>query len=95
MLRPHVANVEAVLAARRDPRPRSRSSILRGRDCPRRPVTGSSVTAPAADLRVCDPPTLARDARKLLDAGYRIASIRAFDLFPHTPHVETVVVFDR
>ncbi len=43
----------------------------------------------------CDPPTLARDARRLLDAGYRLASLRAFDLFPNTPHVETVVVFDR
>jgi tRNA/tmRNA/rRNA uracil-C5-methylase (TrmA/RlmC/RlmD family) len=43
----------------------------------------------------CDPATLARDARGLLDRGYRLASIRAFDLFPNTPHVETVVVFDR
>jgi len=43
----------------------------------------------------CDPPTLARDARKLLDAGYRLASIRAFDLFPNTPHVETLAIFDR
>jgi len=43
----------------------------------------------------CDPPTMARDARRLLDAGYRIASIRGFDLFPNTPHVETVGVFDR
>jgi 23S rRNA (uracil1939-C5)-methyltransferase len=43
----------------------------------------------------CDPPTMARDARRLLDAGYRIASMRGFDLFPNTPHVETVGVFDR
>jgi 23S rRNA (uracil1939-C5)-methyltransferase len=43
----------------------------------------------------CDPPTLARDARKLLDAGYRLTSIRAFDLFPNTPHVETLAIFDR
>jgi len=43
----------------------------------------------------CDAPTLARDARKLLDAGYRLTSIRAFDLFPNTPHVETLAVFDR
>ncbi len=42
----------------------------------------------------CDPPTLARDARKLLDAGYTLASIEAFDLFPNTPHVECVAVFD-
>jgi 23S rRNA (uracil1939-C5)-methyltransferase len=43
----------------------------------------------------CDPPTMARDARRLLDAGYHIASMRGFDLFPNTPHVETVGVFDR
>jgi 23S rRNA (uracil1939-C5)-methyltransferase len=43
----------------------------------------------------CDPPTLARDARRLLDAGYRLTSLRAFDLFPNTPHVESLAVFDR
>jgi tRNA/tmRNA/rRNA uracil-C5-methylase (TrmA/RlmC/RlmD family) len=43
----------------------------------------------------CDPPTMARDARRLLDSGYRIASLQGFDLFPNTPHVETVGVFDR
>jgi 23S rRNA (uracil1939-C5)-methyltransferase len=42
----------------------------------------------------CDPPTMARDARRLLDAGYRLTSLRGFDLFPNTPHVETVGVFD-
>ena len=43
----------------------------------------------------CDPATMARDARRLLDSGYRIASLKGFDLFPNTPHVETVGVFDR
>ena len=43
----------------------------------------------------CDPPTMARDARRLLDAGYHLESLRGFDLFPNTPHVETVGVFDR
>jgi 23S rRNA (uracil1939-C5)-methyltransferase len=42
----------------------------------------------------CDPPTMARDARRLLDAGYRLASLRGFDLFPNTPHVEAVGVFE-
>ena len=31
----------------------------------------------------------------LVDAGYAIARIDGFDLFPNTPHVETVVVFER
>jgi 23S rRNA (uracil1939-C5)-methyltransferase len=43
----------------------------------------------------CDPPTMARDARVLLDGGYRLESVRAFDLFPNTPHVETLGVFRR
>ena len=43
----------------------------------------------------CDIATLARDARLLLDAGYRIAGTRAFDLFPNTAHVETVIAFAR
>ena len=43
----------------------------------------------------CDPPTMARDARRLLDAGYELTSLQGFDLFPNTPHVESVGVFHR
>jgi 23S rRNA (uracil1939-C5)-methyltransferase len=43
----------------------------------------------------CDPATMARDARRLVDAGYAVTSMRAFDLFPNTPHVETLAVFER
>jgi 23S rRNA (uracil1939-C5)-methyltransferase len=43
----------------------------------------------------CDPPTLARDAARILAGGYGLTSIEAFDLFPNTPHVETLAVFDR
>ncbi len=39
----------------------------------------------------CDPATLARDLKKLITGGYAIESLRAFDLFPQTHHVETVV----
>ncbi|HYY98188.1 MAG TPA: RsmD family RNA methyltransferase, partial [Pyrinomonadaceae bacterium] len=39
----------------------------------------------------CDPATLARDLLALNAAGYRLASVRAFDMFPQTHHVETVV----
>jgi 23S rRNA (uracil1939-C5)-methyltransferase len=42
----------------------------------------------------CDVATLARDSRGILDAGYRIARADAFDMFPNTPHVETVIVFE-
>ena len=43
----------------------------------------------------CDPATLARDAARLLAAGYSLTSIEGFDLFPNTAHIETVAVFDR
>ncbi len=43
----------------------------------------------------CDVATLARDARRLVDAGYELGHVAAFDLFPNTPHVETVAVFGR
>jgi 23S rRNA (uracil1939-C5)-methyltransferase len=39
----------------------------------------------------CDPATLARDLKKLMAGGYMVQSLRAFDLFPQTHHVETVV----
>ncbi len=39
----------------------------------------------------CDPATLARDLKKLIAGGYHLTSISAFDLFPQTHHVETVV----
>jgi tRNA/tmRNA/rRNA uracil-C5-methylase (TrmA/RlmC/RlmD family) len=43
----------------------------------------------------CDPPTLARDAATLIAAGYRLQTIRAFDLFPNTAHVEAVVELQK
>jgi 23S rRNA (uracil1939-C5)-methyltransferase len=43
----------------------------------------------------CDVATLARDARRLVEGGYGLARVDSFDLFPNTPHVETVAVFDR
>ncbi|HEY3103125.1 MAG TPA: class I SAM-dependent RNA methyltransferase [Pyrinomonadaceae bacterium] len=39
----------------------------------------------------CDPATLARDLKKLIAGGYSINSMQAFDMFPQTHHVETVV----
>jgi 23S rRNA (uracil1939-C5)-methyltransferase len=39
----------------------------------------------------CDPATLARDLKKLIAGGFQLSAIRAFDMFPQTHHVETVV----
>ena len=50
---------------------------------------------PATILYVsCDPATLARDVARLADA-YSVGSVRAFDLFPQTPHVEVLVALKR
>jgi len=43
----------------------------------------------------CDVATLARDSRRLIDAGYVIRRVDGFDLFPNTPHVETVVEMEK
>ena len=39
----------------------------------------------------CGPDTQARDLRPLLAAGYRIADVQPFDLFPQTRHIENIV----
>ena len=43
----------------------------------------------------CEPPTLARDARLLIEAGYILSSVDLVDLFPGTYHIEAVSHFKR
>ena len=43
----------------------------------------------------CDPASFARDLRVALDAGWSLASLRAFDLFPMTEHVEVVAMLEH
>ena len=42
----------------------------------------------------CDPATFSRDLRVMLDAGWALGSLRGFDLFPMTEHVELVGMLD-
>ncbi len=52
--------------------------------------------APARIVYVsCDPPTLSRDLGMLREEGYQVARSAAFDMFPHTAHVEVVVQLTR
>ncbi|TDE88923.1 class I SAM-dependent RNA methyltransferase [Occultella glacieicola] len=43
----------------------------------------------------CDPAALARDVAHARERGHELSFLRAFDLFPHTHHVECVAVLTR
>jgi 23S rRNA (uracil1939-C5)-methyltransferase len=43
----------------------------------------------------CNPVSLAANARELIAGGYRPGDVQPVDMFPHTPHVESVLRFDR
>jgi 23S rRNA (uracil1939-C5)-methyltransferase len=43
----------------------------------------------------CDPPTFARDAAALIEAGYVLYGLNLIDLFPATYHAEIVAIFRR
>lgn len=43
----------------------------------------------------CNPTTLAPNAAQLAEAGYRLTRVRPVDMFPQTPHIECVALFER
>lgn len=43
----------------------------------------------------CNPSTLSRDAKIILELGYKLKKFQAFDMFSHTHHVETVALFEK
>lgn len=51
-------------------------------------VAGTGATSVA--LVSCDAAALARDARLLVDRGYRVQGVELVDMFPHTHHIEAV-----
>ncbi len=64
--------------------------------CHRRLVDALVALGPSRIAYVsCDPGTLARDLRLLHDGGYRIGPVQPVDMFPHTWHVECVVILHR
>ena len=79
-------------------RPAHRVALL---DPPRAGAAGASRALARSKVRrvvmvSCDPATLARDASILRDdGGFALTAVELFDMFPHTSHVETVVLFER
>lgn len=68
---------------------------------PPRSGAGGDVTRWIASLRprrvayvACDPASLARDLKTFGEHGYHVTSLRAFDLFPMTQHVECLAVLE-
>jgi len=66
---------------------------------PPRAGAGLAVTHALASMRprrlayvACDPASFARDLKVLLDVGWELSSLRGYDIFPMTEHVETVAV---
>lgn len=66
---------------------------------PPRKGAGRDIVSHLAALRpraiayvACEPSALARDLATFADLGYRLAALRAFDLFPMTAHVECVAL---
>jgi 23S rRNA (uracil1939-C5)-methyltransferase len=43
----------------------------------------------------CNPTTLAPNAAQLAEAGYELARVRPVDMFPQTPHIECVALFEK
>ena len=89
----HAARVEDVLKELRTPQRVITNPPRIGMD--ERVTTALAAQAPERIVYIsCDPATLARDIKRLGE-GYRLAGVRAFDLFPQTAHVETVAVLER
>jgi len=65
--------------------------------CSREVLNGVfGVMSPKTGVYVsCNPETLARDLAIIATHGYTIRSIQPVDMFPHTPHIEAVVVLER
>ncbi|WP_215523407.1 class I SAM-dependent RNA methyltransferase [Varibaculum prostatecancerukia] len=69
---------------------------------PPRSGAGQKVMAALARLEperiiyvACDPAALARDLKVAVSHGYQVVSLQAYDLFPHTHHLETVCLLTR
>ena len=65
--------------------------------CPAAVIEGvfNRISAPKVVYVSCNPDALANDVPQILKSGYRIERVQPVDMFPHTEHIETVMVFSR
>ena len=59
-----------------------------------RALAGHGATLRTLIYVSCDPASFGRDVRVLLDEGWRLTVLRAFDIFPMTEHVELVAALE-
>jgi 23S rRNA (uracil1939-C5)-methyltransferase len=70
-------------------------------DPPRAGLAGKALrrvgglAAPRIVYVSCNPTTLASDVKTLDEYGYKLARARPVDMFPHTPHIETVALLEK
>ena len=92
----HAGTIEKVL--REIPLPKTDLLII---DPPRSGISNEGMkliiglNPPRAVYVSCNPATLARDLKVLLGHGFGIAAISPFDFFPHTSHLETLVLLRK
>jgi len=53
------------------------------------------VGAPTVVYVSCNPTTLAPNARQFVEAGYELATVQPIDMFPQTPHIESVALLRK
>jgi 23S rRNA (uracil1939-C5)-methyltransferase len=65
--------------------------------CPPRVIDGvfGRLAPPRVAYVSCHPESLAAELPAIIGHGYRPTLIQPVDMFPHTPHIETVAVFER
>ena len=59
-------------------------------------INGVSLLSPRNIIYIsCNPATLARDAARLMESGYGVTHLEAWDMFPQTSHVESLCVLTK